>query len=116
MKTGMCALIAGVLMLSPAHAEPSASEALKDMAKADQSAIPSVFLNGAVAGLTWANSWLDLDGKPRLFCPPDKLALTLEQDISILRHYVEEHPLLKDRPLSAVMLFALQDAFPCKGR
>ena len=44
------------------------------------------------------------------------LALTSEQDISILRRYVKEHPETKDKPAGVVMLLAMQDIFPCKGQ
>jgi hypothetical protein len=55
MKTEICALIAGLLMLSPAYAEEpeiSAGKVLENLAGTDSSStITSAYLNGIVGGL-----------------------------------------------------------------
>jgi hypothetical protein len=59
-----------------------------------------------------------LDGgyKQALYCQLDKIALTVQQEVSILKGYVERNPKIKDWPVGLVMFLALQDAFPCKPK
>lgn len=83
--------------------------------------IDTAWLNGFLAGLTWSNSYLTkARNQPRLYCPPDKLNLTAEQLVRLLRDNVEEQtkPPFNPQPYSQLpyglaLLLILQDVFPC---
>ena len=68
---------------------------------------------GTGNGLSWANAGLNSEHKPLLFCVPEKVALTSEQELDILKRYVHENPASADMSLGGVLLSALIDAFPC---
>jgi hypothetical protein len=115
MKTGMCTLIAGLLMLSPADGgDPSAGAVLKALEGSNPDIGVKDYLFGIIEGLSWANVRLSFEQKPKLFCEPDKIALTSEQAIDILRRYVDGHPRAASSSFGMVMMDALTDAFPCK--
>ena len=58
----------------------------------------------------------DGGGTP-LYCVPEKVVLTGEQLIDILRRWVESkhprHPRIEAAPVPTALLYALRDAFPC---
>jgi len=58
----------------------------------------------------------DGGGTP-LYCVPEKVVLTGEQLIDILRRWVESkrprHPRIESAPVPTALLYALRDAFPC---
>jgi hypothetical protein len=107
--------LAGALLLlsaTAARSEMSAKEAIQQVQAGDVS--PVYFLSGLGTGFSWANTALQLDNKPRLYCVPAKIALTADQEFDVLRRYVEGNPAFADKPVGAVLLFALRDAFPCR--
>jgi Rap1a immunity proteins len=117
MKTGMCALIAGLLMPLNRLCRTECGQGVGRhgtgrLTHTSRSLSEWRPLRSSV----WPNARLHLDGRPQLYCEPKMLALTSEQDISILRRYVKEHPETKDKPAGVVMLLAMQDIFPCKGQ
>ena len=65
------------------------------------------------AGSTLRSRREHIDDVP-LFCVPGKLAITLEQDIDILRKYLEENPNHGSDSVGAVLLHARIDTFPCR--
>jgi hypothetical protein len=68
---------------------------------------------GSGNGFSWANAQLYVDHKIRLFCVPDKVVLTPDQELDILKRYVLEHPIYADASAGGALLAALVDAFPC---
>jgi hypothetical protein len=114
MKIGMCVLVAGLLMLSPAYAEPTAGAVLKAFEGSNPDIGFKDYLIGTIDGLSWANVRLSFEQKPKLFCVPNKMALTSEQAIDILRRYVDGLPKDAGHSFGMVMMDALIDAFPCK--
>ena len=71
-------------------------------------------VNGYGQGFTIANSEIKRDGGKPLFCQPNKLALTPELSVDVVRRYVEKSPRLADAPFGLVLLYALKETFPCK--
>jgi hypothetical protein len=69
------------------------------------------------AGLSAANASLASADKPMLYCAPERISLTGEQLIDILRRYVETKrarvPMIDTMHPAVILLFALEDAFPC---
>lgn len=64
-------------------------------------------------GISWANVQMAENGQPRLYCPPANRALTVAQNVNILRRFVERIPEAGSSPAGLVLLFAYKDAFPC---
>jgi hypothetical protein len=110
MKTGMCTLIAGLLMLSPAYAEPTAADVLAALGGSH----PDQLVKVIAEGFSWANASLSSDGKPPLFCTPQNLVLTPEQEIDILKRYVQDKPKFGGVEVGFALMEALKHAFPCK--
>lgn len=95
----------------PARAEASADEFLKGMNRGDD--MSTVLLLAYTVGFSWANTELQMAGRPMLYCVPPKLALRREQAGSILLQYVKAHPKSRTFPAGMVMLDAMQQTFPC---
>jgi hypothetical protein len=77
------------------------------------------FLAGNVNGISWAVNIIKSLNEGQadinyLYCPPSKLAITLQQDINILKRYIKEHPQYADLPLGMVLAGAFKEIFPCK--
>jgi hypothetical protein len=111
MRVDLVAAALIVLATTPAAAELTAKTVLERLERGDPAS--KFFMMGTGNGLSWANAQLYTIHKPQLFCVPEKLALTSEQEVDILRRYVEENPASADTPVGGVLLAALIDAFPC---
>jgi Rap1a immunity proteins len=111
MRAAMVAAAVAVLATTPAVAEMTAKSMLERLERGDPAG--RFFLMGTGNGLSWANAQLYTAHKPRLFCVPDKLALTSDQELDILKRYVREHPTFADMSVGAVLAEAMIDAFPC---
>lgn len=74
---------------------------------------------GIQQGFLFANLNLEMSNRPKLYCQPDHLALTVGQIIDILDRYTANHKKYIDnlptesRILGIYLLPALQEAFPC---
>lgn len=107
------AVITGLVAApSPARAENSAKWFLDQIDGGNTVAL--VVLDGYANGMSWANTDLKLRGLPPLFCEPDRLAITAQQNADILRRYVDgAGAALAEDPAGLVLLYALKDTFPC---
>jgi hypothetical protein len=101
-----------ILATTPAAAELTAKSILERLERGDPS--EKLFLMGIGIGLSWANAGLNSGHKPLLFCVPEKVALTSEQELDILKRYVHENPASADFPVGGVLVSALIEAFPCR--
>jgi hypothetical protein len=102
------------LICHHAHAEMSATEAIEKFKAGDSAAM--VMLSGIALGLSAANSALRIEHKSPVFCVPEKLEpLIVGQQVGILTNYISDgrEPLGRSLPISAMMVVALMDAFPC---
>lgn len=70
-------------------------------------------LRGIADGIEWSNIRLQSNGQKKLYCPPEKLAMTVDQYRSIFVRYVKENPSEGQFPAGLVMLEALVETFPC---
>lgn len=68
---------------------------------------------GAAEGLAWANAELSHHKEPRLYCQPEKLAITKDEAMNIFQKAVSDHPTDADEPFGFVMMRALEETFPC---
>jgi hypothetical protein len=75
-----------------------------------------IYINGVGRGFLWANVFLDRAGKPLLYCQPPKLALGSDNYIQLLTNYIDDnkHEVKDDAVVEALLLLALQEAFPCR--
>ncbi|HEV2532098.1 hypothetical protein [Phenylobacterium sp.] len=64
--------------------------------------------------LVWANSTLQVLGKPRLFCG-ERRQLTTDESLAVLRDYVAGAPEIAtwDEPVAIPLLSALRLKYPC---
>jgi hypothetical protein len=102
--------------IGPAFAEVDAQTFLKgyDGSGPDDRATLARILGATENGIAWTISAVKHDHGIDVFCTPNKLALTDQQDVDILRRYVQVHPKDGTYPYGLVLLMALRDAFPCK--
>ncbi|MGJ5022320.1 Rap1a/Tai family immunity protein [Bradyrhizobium oligotrophicum] len=101
-----------LISATSARAEISASEAIRLFESGDTQA--SAYLNGIETGLGWANASLIADNKPALFCVPEKIALTVHQQVDVMKKFIRSSPEFATRTAGQTMLFAFQEAFPCR--
>jgi len=73
------------------------------------------YLSGVFQGIHHANSLLELELKPRLYCPPDKLLLNVENVYQMIDATLKSKPTVaKASPITGIILVNLQQTFPCK--
>lgn len=113
MAAGILALGLAVSCPGKAAAEITYSEWRSQ--DAQDRAVTEVWLVGVESGLLWANSQLQQNGSPKLYCQPVKLSLTGDELVRILEEFgkAKDHPKADEYPLGMVMLKALQRVFPC---
>ena len=70
------------------------------------------YLEGAKGGLMAFNAWARRHGGPA-FCMPPDLALTAEQAEEIMLKAADKRQAKGDVPISALLFWGMQDAFPC---
>lgn len=76
------------------------------------------YLTGVGKGYFWANVHLIVRQLPPLYCPPEKLAVNARNYVEILDDYLSKpgmkSNLASDRNVEEILLYALQEVFPCK--
>ena len=73
-----------------------------------------VYLAGIGAGLEWANQIITIEKGKKIWCQPGNLAITVEQNISMLKQIIKKFPYLKAFPVGAVLAEAYRYTFPCE--
>lgn len=81
-----------------------------------ESTIAAAWVQGVTTGMSWMNSELEFNGKERIFCAPEKLAITTDQYIDILRQYLKTDKTVAKMPLGLAVLISLKETFPCSDR
>jgi hypothetical protein len=106
-------LSAAICTATPAAAELSAKLLLDAFqAKGDKGTI-KVYFRGLSEAFAWSNTALNNQGQTRLYCEPATITLTDEQELDIMRRYVESRPSFGTDPAGMVLLLSLKNAFPC---
>jgi hypothetical protein len=107
---------AAIVFATPAAAEMDADVFLKyyDAANLENRQLYERILGATENGISWASAKAMNDGQRGIFCPPNKLALTDQQSVDILRRHVLAHTDHAKVPYGLVLLLALQETFPCK--
>jgi hypothetical protein len=102
---------AGCLLLAlPARAELTARELLTQY----DDRIALAIVTGMGIGFSWYNGGASVQFGQQLYCQPDKLSITPQQFLAILRRHVRENPRDEYAPVGLAMLSALEATFPCR--
>jgi hypothetical protein len=109
-------LVGGVALssISPARAEGTARQFLDYIDRGE-----SIFLqilNAYANGMNWSNTYLADSGQRKMYCLPQRLAITAEQNAEILRQHLQRMPEIGNFPAGLALLAAYRDTFPCPGQ
>lgn len=69
---------------------------------------------GVGDGIAIYNAVLRSQGAAQAYCPPEKVGLVDAQYVAIMKGFMDKFPKTAASSVSAVLIYALQDAFPCK--
>jgi hypothetical protein len=72
------------------------------------------FVEGMTLGLLWGNVTLKDQGQPLLYCQPEKLVITGNMMIDMMRSALKDNPRWGAFPLGMMTMVTLQRTFPCK--
>lgn len=72
-----------------------------------------LYLSGAFDAFGWGNASLSRKDWQPLYCAPDDLGLTTYEVEAVLDSYLLGQDNLADMPINMLLLFALQDRWPC---
>jgi hypothetical protein len=71
-------------------------------------------VSGIGTGLEWYSSYLRSRNEKPIYCAPETLSLTVENDMQLLTAFIATHRLPDNIPLGLALLQAYVEAFPCK--
>ena len=119
---GLCAVTLGAMSL---HAEIAVETYQEAMTSSDKPTIE--LMQSYVAGLGYGMAWTNGEAAKKnapVYCPPEKMALALQNYIDILDRQIKRitqsktltNEVLKTTPISLVLLGGLKDTFPCEGK
>jgi hypothetical protein len=104
--------------LSSAYGGPMAGITIKDYQKFKEDKNFQLYLNGIKNGIVFTNVYLEFANKPRLYCPPPKLKLELQNAMTIIDKEIEalrkSDKLREEGWVEPLLLKGLIETFPCK--
>jgi hypothetical protein len=114
---GLTKMMAAVLLVagwaSEVRADPANTTARALLAtwKADpnMAAVAEAIASAFASGMSWAGT---IEGHP-VYCPPPTVALTGNQLMGILEHFVADHPDSADKTYGFALSASLTQAFSC---
>jgi len=98
---------------TPACAEmtlQSYEHLLKNPQYADQT---QIYIIGVIEGLEWANAADRSENRTPLFCEPEKLDLTTDEDFQVRNDFIKSTNLPPSTYVGLIALKAFQQTFPC---
>ncbi len=112
--TKMAAVLLAAACISGARAGPADTTAralVEDWKDADRgmAAVAEVIASAFAGGMSWAGA---MKGHP-VYCPPQAVALTGNQVMSILESFLATNPDGADKPYGFALSASLGRAFPC---
>lgn len=110
------AILASLASATPAQAEDSAKQFMAKIDGPDQleADLLGMVLAAYGTGISWANLAAEQKNGERLYCQPEKLVLTNDQKVDMVRRYIKKFPEHADRPAGLVVFMTLLHSFPCK--
>jgi hypothetical protein len=119
-RMGLMFVIIIFLSCMSVYADVSIKQYVEYRKSGDQDKVKliKVYVGALGEGFSWTNVVLVDKKLPPLYCEPPDLKMTWDRYMAILDKYLEEpfgkSLLSKDKgTVPAVLLFALEDAFPC---
>jgi hypothetical protein len=109
MRTALIA--AALIATAPAYAEGT-KEFLKKYGSGED-LVSRLYLKGIGDGISAYNARKGVDGGA-IYCPPDRVGIVDAQYALIIRTFLAKYPNLTDAPIEVTLIFALEEAFPCK--
>jgi hypothetical protein len=109
--TLVAAALATLSLSSVARAEGTANEFIRKIDDGDRLSL--LVLGSYGTGITAANAYVLSEKGAPIFCPPQRLAITNEQYVQMLRDLLKAIPKFGDYPVTVALLFASKRAFPC---
>lgn len=73
-----------------------------------------LYIRGVGDGIAIYSAALRSHGTGLAYCPPEKVGLVDAQYVAIMKGFMAKFPKTRTSPVAAVLIYALQDAFPCK--
>ena len=77
-----------------------------------------IYLSGVIDGIIYFDAALAIEGRQRLFCKPDNLALTFDQAEDIMMREAQDMKDVVDGPgdypVSTLLIGGLEHTFPCQ--
>jgi hypothetical protein len=73
------------------------------------------YVLGVGRGLTWANVSIK-DKSNRLFCPPGKLGLGMDNYVNILDSFIDKHKISNTDAIEMLLEFGMEETFPCDSK
>jgi hypothetical protein len=101
------------LTLAPAAAGDVRLDSYRHPEKEIHRLYNQTYLEGAKGGLMMFNAWAKRHGGPAFCMPPDRV-LTVEQAEDIMLKAADKRAAKGDIPISALLLWGMQDTFPCE--
>ena len=101
----------GISLSSGATAQTLTTEHYRHPRTADDLRFNKTYLMGVADGLIACN----ISARPRLFCPPGVLpSISFDEANELVMRYARKASGATDLPLGRVLLFGLQQAYPCR--
>ena len=106
--------------MAPAYAEKNYFanagdfiEAYNDHTK--DNLLQRMFIRGIGEGIMALSAFVNEGGGKPVYCPPPNVGLVDAQYVAIMTDHIAKYPSIKDKPVSLVLVSALEEAFPCRG-
>lgn len=109
------AMLASLTLATPAQAEDTAKETLDkiDGANEEVASLYLVIVSALGTGIQWANIAAKSELGQALYCPPEKLTITGDQKVQLLRSVVKANPSLANAKAGLALMLAYKETFPC---
>ena len=111
MQKTLLSLIGCLVLSGPAGAEGTANEVLSAPSRELE-----IYFTAMGVAFSWSNGYIRANGDTSMYCQPEKLALSGQQYVEILRDHVRDNSRAGDLPVGFAMLQALSSIFPCQDR
>lgn len=86
-------------------------EATENSAKSGEATV--VYVLGVIKGFEWSNAEDRVKGREPLYCSPNNLAITPDQDFDILNRFIKARNFPVSTPIEGIALTAMENTFPC---
>jgi hypothetical protein len=104
-----------IVSASPLYAADIRLEGYRNPKNENFRILNQLYLDGVRGGLLSYSSWLKSRGGPPAFCSPQDVPMTTEVTEEIMLKSAARRSAKGDTPISSLLLWGLQDTYPCPG-